>query len=142
MPGGGSRLEDPRAFSFACEGSAITKCHRVGSKPWEATVEGVSLAAHHQACTRLVRADFCGDGTSHTVDGQWVNLFDAAGVQVDTEAWSLEAEWDEDGARCFSSWNRADGNVTCATPREAPDCGLTSHFTTGTLLMSELPPAP
>ena len=29
---------------------------------------------HHQACVRMVRADYCGDGRSWTVNGRRVNL--------------------------------------------------------------------
>ncbi len=139
LPGvGGAKYDDPSAFTFACEGAAIAKCIRYGYKPW-ASVNGVSLATHHQACTRLVRADYCGDGTSHTVDGQWVNLFDSVGVQHDTESWALEAEWDTEGARCFTSHNRAKAPVTCQAIRTQTQCGTPDAFSTGTLLRSETP---
>lgn len=136
--GGGSKLDDPSTFTFACEGSAITKCIHLGYKPW-ATVNGTSLAGHHQTCTRLIRADFCGDGTSYTVDGQWVNLYDGVGLQQDTEEWYLEAEWDGAGARCFSPHNRYHSHVPCYLERTQSACGQLSHFSTGTLLMSESP---
>lgn len=139
VPGGGARLDDPSVFTFGCEGAAIAKCVRFGYKPW-ATVNGMRLAAHHQACTRLVRADFCGDGTSHTVDGQWVNVFDRSGVQKDTENWLLEAEWDADGARCFSAHTRAQRQVQCTEGRMHALCGARQSFRHGTLLMSEVPP--
>jgi hypothetical protein len=139
VPGGGARLDDAAAFTFGCEGAAIAKCVRFGYKPW-ASVKGVSLAEHHQACTRLVRADYCGDGTSYTVDGQWVNLYDAAGVQEDTEHWLSEAEWDADGARCFSPHTRARRQVQCAEGRKMAVCGSRQAFRHGALLMSEVPP--
>ncbi len=141
VPGGGAKLEDAAAFTFGCEGAAIAKCVRFGYKPW-ASVNGVSLAGHHQACTRLVRADFCGDGASYTVDGQWVNVFDGLGVQQDSEAWHLEAEWDTAGARCFSSENRSQTNVSCYDARKASSCGQPGHFSSGTLMMSETPTGP
>ncbi len=139
MPGvGGRKYDDPRVFTFACEGAAIAKCIRFGYKPW-ASVGGVSLAAHHQACTRLIRADYCGDGTSHTVNGQWVNVFDAVGVQQDTETWGTEAEWGTDGALCFTDHNRAHAPVTCAEAPKKAQCGTPDAFSTGTLLQSETP---
>jgi hypothetical protein len=139
LPGlGGAKYDDPHAFTFACEGAAIAKCIHIGYKPW-AHVGGRSLAAHHQACTRLIRADYCGDGTSHTVDGQWVDLFDALGVQRDTEDWTVEAAWDTEGARCFTDHNRAHAPVSCpGTPSKLP-CGTAESFSTGTLLWSETP---
>ncbi|WP_199749596.1 ADYC domain-containing protein [Corallococcus sp. AB038B] len=138
VAGGGEKIEDATAFTFACEGAAIAKCMHFGYKPW-ATVNGQSLAGHHQACTRMVRADFCGDGASHTTDGQWVNLYDGVGVQTDTESWSTEAEWNEAGARCFTSETRAHAPVTCSGFNPIPDCGSTSHFQSGTRLISESP---
>ncbi|HSP80835.1 MAG TPA: ADYC domain-containing protein, partial [Myxococcaceae bacterium] len=139
VPGvGGARYDDPSAFTFACEGAAIAKCIRLGYRPW-ASREGVALAAHHQACTRLIRADYCGDGSSHTVDGQWVNLYDALGVQEDTEAWVLEAEWDTEGARCFTAARRAGEPVSCPGAPVTPRCGMLESLSTGALLRSETP---
>lgn len=135
---GGAKYDDPRTFTFACEGAAIAKCIHFGYKPW-ASVNGVSLAAHHQACTRLIRADYCGDGTSHTVNGQWVNIYDAVGVQRDTESWGLEAEWDTEGARCFTDHNRAHAPVSCPGAPVKTQCGTAEAFSTGTLLQSETP---
>ncbi|MFB1482409.1 ADYC domain-containing protein [Corallococcus sp. RDP092CA] len=139
VAGGGEKIEDATAFTFACEGAAIAKCMHFGYKPWATTASGQSLAGHHQACTRMVRADFCGDGASHTIDGQWVNLYDGVGVQTDTESWSVEAEWNEAGARCFTSETRAHAPVTCSGLEAIPDCGDTSHFQDGTRLISESP---
>jgi hypothetical protein len=138
VAGGGQKIPDTTAFTFACEGAAIAKCMHFGYKPW-ASVNGQSLEAHHQACTRMVRADFCGDGESHTTDGQWVNLYDGLGVQSDTETWNLEAEWSEAGARCFTSQTRAHTAVTCGGFSPLPDCGDTAHFQSGTRLISESP---
>ena len=30
----------------------------------------------HEACVRMVRADYCGDGRSHTVDGMAIDVWD------------------------------------------------------------------
>lgn len=139
LPGvGGAKYDDAGSFTFACEGAAIAKCIRYGYKPW-ASVDGMSLARHHQACTRLLRADYCGDGTSHTVNGQWVNIVDALGVQRDTENWALEAEWDTQGARCFTDHDRASAPVSCQETRTQTQCGMPDAFSTGTLLRSETP---
>jgi hypothetical protein len=139
VPGlGGAKYDDPSTFTFACEGAAIAKCIRFGYAPW-ASRDGVSLAAHHQACTRLVRADYCGDGRSHTVDGQWVNLYDALGVQRDTEDWDLEAEWDTGGARCLTAHNRAGAPVSCPGTPMKTRCGTAGELSTDLLLRSETP---
>ena len=47
----------------------------LGYKPWK-TVGGVSLRDHHQTCTRVLRADYCGNGVSHTQDGTLINIWD------------------------------------------------------------------
>ncbi|ABF92486.1 hypothetical protein MXAN_0526 [Myxococcus xanthus DK 1622] len=141
VAGGGAKVDDAARFTFACEGAAIAKCVRFGYRPWGTTADGLSLADHHQACTRMVRADFCGDGTSHTTDGQWVNLHDGVNVQTDTEAWLHEAEWDADGARCFTQTTRAAQAVSCPGQTQLTQCGKWAHFQAGTLIMSEVPPA-
>jgi len=142
VPGeGGAKVEDSSVFTFACEEGAIAKCVRFGYRPWAQTADGRSLADHHQACTRMVRADFCGDGTSYTQDGNWVNLYDAVGVQTDTEGWLPEAEWTPAGARCITQDTRAQVPVSCPSLATLSDCGAKTHFRTGAFLMSEVPPS-
>jgi len=136
VAGGGAKVYDTASFTFACEGAALAKCVRFGYAPWR-SVNGESLADHHQACTRMVRADFCGDGTSYTTDGNWVNLYDSLSVQTDTENWSKEAAWDTSGAQCFTSQTRATAPIQCASGRLVETCG--ASFTPGTLIISETP---
>lgn len=139
-PGGGGKVADPSRFVFACKArGAVGKCVGWGYAPWR-RVGGVSLDRTHQACVRMVRADFCGDGTSYTKDGNWVDLYDAFGIQTDTELWETEAEWDETGARCFYGYNRSSSPVPCYDPMKELGCGDFSHFQTGTLMIDELPP--
>jgi len=138
VPGGGAHLDDPSNFTFACRGAAIAKCVEMGYKPW-VSIAGVSLAAHHQSCTRMLRADYCGDGTSYTTNGRIINVYDALGVQQDTENWGFEAEWGTDGAVCFSVLNRAPLEVPCVLPKTRLDCGSSWRFGDSTLQMTELP---
>ena len=107
----GEHQEEPGRFTFACEGGAIAKCIiGWGYKPWK-TQGGRSLADLHQACTRMARADYCGDGRSHTRGGTLVDVYDSAGVaerQVGAvEGWdpaqaSFEAAWTTEGAYCMA----------------------------------------
>jgi hypothetical protein len=136
VPGGGSHIADPDRFTFACDGFALAKCVRAGYAPWRSA----ALASHHQACTRLLRADYCGDGRTFTKDGTVINLYDDLGVQQDTEAWPFEAEWDESGARCLSRRRISQGAPTCGGRLRDEDCGGPARFATGTLLMSEAAP--
>lgn len=140
VAGGGAKTRDGKNFTFACKTvGAIGKCAAVvGYKPWR-TFAGISLDRHHQACVRLLRADFCGDGTPHTQNGNRVNLYDGIGIQSDTEMWFPEAEWDEGGARCFDPLNRSRAYVSCYGVLATVGCGDKSHFQSGTLLIDETP---
>lgn len=86
------------AYSFACEHGALAKCVAWGYAP------AVVGADAHQACTRMVRADYCGTGEPHTADGTLIDVFDTLGVQrSDTRvAFEFEAGWGPDGALCVS----------------------------------------
>jgi hypothetical protein len=136
---GGDHVADPAVFTFACAEDAVGKCARLGYKPWKP-----ELAAHHQACTRMVRADYCGDGRSHTVDGTWINVYDGLGIQADTENWYFEAEWDAAGARCVTHQRVVDSTTVpeCGRRLVSSSCGALSHFASGTLLMDEYKVAP
>ena len=97
-------------FTFACENGVIAKCARWGYKPW-AERNGQSLATLHQACTRMARADDCGNGRSHTHEGTIIDMYDALDVigraTKTTSEWapdraSFEASWGPDGATCLA----------------------------------------
>jgi hypothetical protein len=106
-------------LTFACRGAALAKCVEYGYRPW-ATAGGVSLREHHQACTRMVRADYCGDGLPHTVNGTSIHVLDNVGVQnLDPNVnFVVEAEWDADGATCLNAANtrHADQVIGCVIP--------------------------
>jgi hypothetical protein len=140
VAGGGDKIADPAVFTFACRKlGALGKCVEIGYRAWS-WYAGVSLADHHQACVRLLRNDLCGDGTSYTSDGNLINLYDALGIQLDTEDWKIEAEWDAAGARCLTPHNRVSDSVTCKSSLTVAHCGRLDNFASGTLLMSEMPP--
>jgi len=87
--------------TFACTSGAIGKCIRFGYKPWQ-TRGGASLQPYHAACVRMVRADYCGDGRPHTVDGTWIDMWDGLGIQTrgerDGHPEVFEAAWSPGGA--------------------------------------------
>jgi hypothetical protein len=87
-----------------CTGGAEGKCVRFGYKPWRTTPEGVSLAPYYQACVRLVRADYGGDGVGHTRNGTPIDIFDRIGIQRDETApgMTFEAAFDPTGAVCVA----------------------------------------
>ena len=89
--------------TFACTNSALAKCVRWGYKPWK-RVHGQSLQDFHQACTRMVRADYCGTGVAHTKDGTPIDVYDRLGIQkrVTKSGMKFEAAWNPDGAVAIS----------------------------------------
>lgn len=145
---GGSHVDDESAFTFACRGYVLAKCVEAGYKPWAKAMvcehgEGcqlTTLAAHHQACTRMLRADYCGDGTSHTVDATSVNFYDDFNVRYDSQDWSVEAEWDEEGAICAVTERISGDAPQCIDWLADADCGDLDHLTDGALLVSEVVP--
>jgi hypothetical protein len=136
VAGGGSKIHSTTGFTFACDGYALAKCVRFGYAPWR-SVNGVSLEDYHQTCTRLLRADFCGDGTPHTQNGNLVNIYDSVDVQTDAASWAPEALWNANGASCFTDHNRSTTPVQCADGRTVSTCEPT--FSSSTLIISETP---
>jgi hypothetical protein len=142
-PMGGAHLDAPGVFTFACEGYALAKCVELGYAPWRTVTEcrapgachELPLADFHQACTRMIRADYCGDGTSTTRNGTIIDTWDHDGIQADTEtAWPFEAEWSTGGATCLLTPRHATIEGTgesvltfvhdqCPARYDAPGCG-------------------
>ncbi len=123
----GAWSDDPAAFSFACRHASIAKCVEFGYKSW------LGFSDHQHACVRMLRADYCGDGTPHTITGTPINLYDDAGVQLDTEAWPVDAEWGADGALCLNH-HRGGAQPSCYADKYSETCG---SFTSGALLINE-----
>ena len=90
---------DDNSITFTCTNGALAKCVRWGYKPWK-SIRGESLRDYHQACTRMVRADYCGNGVGHTKDGTPIDIYDRLGIQQRTKksGMSFEAAWGVEGA--------------------------------------------
>jgi hypothetical protein len=101
----------------------IAKCYRWGYRPW---VTGYGdLVAMHWTCTRLARADYCGNGVPHTHDGTEINVWDTlpapgpiqrrAGL-LSSFGMVFEAGWNTGGAVCLSRarWLLDDGALLAA----------------------------
>ena len=95
----GNYIESAETITFGCTSGVLAKCVRFGYKPWK-TVEGRSLRDFHQACTRMVRADYCGNGNPHTREGTPIDIYDALNIQSPTpnSGMVFEAAWTPDGA--------------------------------------------
>ena len=123
----------PDGFTFSCATGAIAKCVRdFGYKPWDRRVsparqrgtEMIDMRPLHLACVRAVRADYCGDGQSHTRAGTLVAMVDSHDFNPHRPApgFVLEAEFGADGAVSVSRprWP-LDSPLACAErlPRRA-----------------------
>ena len=104
-------------FALGCDGiGAIAKCVlQFQYKPWhnvyETTPDGATshyqtLETFHEACVRMVRGDYCGDGVPHTVDGTAIDVYDHPGVQTQTPLlpvnYHFEGGWTPHGSACIS----------------------------------------
>jgi hypothetical protein len=138
--GGGAYDATTSAFTLACRGSAIATCVELGYKPWAGST------AELAACVRALRGDYCGDGTPYTVDGTLVNLYDRNGIAADNAAWTPEAEWTADGARCVSKkkdarFSQVAGEKPSCYPhalKPSKTCG--SGFSGNVAIITELAP--
>lgn len=100
--GSGAHQSSATQFTFGCTSAAIGKCVRLGYRPWT-THRGVSLAGYHQACTRMIRFDYCGDGGVHTEEGTEIDVYDPLPLNTKDPSLLLtfDAAWSEAGAYCI-----------------------------------------
>jgi hypothetical protein len=86
----------------------------------------------------MLRADYCGDGISHTEDGVMINVYDGLGIRVDSMDWQIEAEWSDDGAVCAARERLDLLTPSCSNDLGRDACGDPAHFDDVTLLISEV----
>jgi ADYC domain len=117
----GDRVESSTLFTFGCTTGVIAKCYRWGYRPW---VTGYGdLVTAHQICTRMARADYCGNGTSHTHENTMINAWDnlpsPGPIMHHTTTptgMTFEAGWSTSGAVCLSHARWLDGGLVIAVP--------------------------
>src|SRR5215470_1926335 len=106
-------------ITIGCTVGVIAKCTRWGYKPWK-TVNGHPLQDYHQSCTRMARADYCGDGTPHTRDGTLIDVWDNVPIQTRDPSLGMlfEASWNTAGAYCVSKgrWNLDGATIALECP--------------------------
>jgi hypothetical protein len=92
---------EPGTFELVCTSGAQGKCVRFGYQPWT-TPNGTQSRDLYNACIRMVRADYCGNGTATTKDGQQIDIYDDHGIQKpeNVPVMDFEAGWTPDGAAC------------------------------------------
>jgi hypothetical protein len=102
-------------YTLTCSDGAQGKCVRFGYKPWKTLANGTKLDAYHQACVRLVTANYCGDRRT-TRDGMLIDIYDPIGIQepdpkADAAGVRFEAAWSPAGALCVAH-TRVPENIT------------------------------
>ncbi|HZI09254.1 MAG TPA: ADYC domain-containing protein [Myxococcus sp.] len=142
----GARQESTTHFTLGCTAGVIAKCYRWGYKPWLAHPGGPALMRDmHWACTRMARADYCGNGISHTRNGTLINLWDTLPAPGPIQARGepalgmvFEAGWDTSGAVCLSKarWLTLPPDVVALCPERLIPPGLSTGL--GTLCESSL----
>lgn len=95
-----------QGFTLTCGDAAQGKCVRFGYKPWKTLPDGTRLADYHQACIRMVTANYCGDRRT-TRDGMLIDYYDNLGIaQPDPDpardGTEFEAAWNPQGAVCVA----------------------------------------
>ena len=136
----------PSVFELICTSGAQGKCVRFGYHPWERAPDGRPMRDYYDACVRMVRADYCGDGRGWTRDGTIIDMWDDHGIQKpDTQgdpAFSFEAGWKPEGAVCVAH-TRIPENITldklkASCPRLAtmPTCDEALARAAGALLFN------
>ena len=105
---------------FGCISGAVGKAGMWGYAPSEVGEEV------HQAATRAVRADYCGDGNSWTLTGTQLRIWDPWQINVFGPGNSpTEAMWGTEGAECLMIPRRPEHTyetVTCNNNRVIPLC--------------------
>lgn len=96
---------DKKHFVLTCTSGAEAKCIHRGYKPWKSSKNGESLQPLFESCVRMLRADYCGDGTATTRDGMAIAVYDKYAAQqpeIDAPGFEFEAGWTPAGAVCVN----------------------------------------
>jgi hypothetical protein len=125
----GAHVIDGRSFSFACTKRDVVTCLDQGYVDDPADPTRYAL---FKSCTRMLRADYCGTGESHTRTGSFVTMRDNQGIAADDhlEPLAFEAAWNADGAVYMARHRWPDMKPACARP--IPECPVGVNRDTGT----------
>ena len=134
----------PGDFELVCTAGGQGKCVRFGYHPWTTAPNGKPMRDYFNACGRLLRADYCGDGQGWTRDGTLVDIWDDLGLQTSDggAALTFEAGWTPGGAACVAH-SRIPANITldrlktyCPRLAALPTCDEASARAAGALLFN------
>jgi ADYC domain len=96
-PDGSVEITPPEQFELVCTAGVRGKCVRWGYRPWEP-----SELALYGACTRMARADYCGDAVATTRNGTLIDMYDDRRIETpdNDPTQEFEAGWTPRGAVC------------------------------------------
>jgi len=86
-------------FTWACRGASLAKAVEWGYRPWVSA----TMSDAHQAAMRMIRGDYCGNGTSYTTNGNPIDVSDKWNIQITDTTWQVEAKWGPNGAVCLNT---------------------------------------
>jgi hypothetical protein len=114
---------DAGKLSFACFQRDVAKCIWAGYRDDPRSGDRRVL---FEACTRMMRADYCGNGFSYTVDGTMISRWDNRDVAVPHpfEGASFEAAWTPKGVMCFDHYRWPLASLPGHPSRPRPSCML------------------
>jgi hypothetical protein len=139
---------DPR-FNLACANTAPAKMHltrhtRAGSINDTNAIVYPTTVKQRQAMLKMLTADYCGTGTSFTVDGQALTYADAwTEFPRWPEATAVEALWDYQGARCLNTPRRGAevmAEITATCGKVLPPCPPLAEGYQPNIVISQLLP--
>jgi ADYC domain len=120
----GHYVRDPRKLSFACTKRHVATCLKQGYLDDAGSEDRRALL---EACTRMMRADYCGNGDSYTKDGTFIALWDNRNFAAKTprEPLQFEGAWTPTGLACSARlrWSEEEvGAPECLRDRPRPRC--------------------
>lgn len=118
----GDYIRDPHGFSFACTRHGAAECIQKGYLDDSKSADTASL---FEACIRMMRADYCGDGVSHTEDGTFVIMYDNRNIvaREALEPLEFEAAWSSKGLVCGARTRWGDAKIpSCFQTSPMPLC--------------------
>lgn len=133
-PDTGDISERPNTLHFGCLTSAVGKAAKWGYAPDSPTLTSIGLD-EFETGVRMVRADYCGDGDSHTKVGNFVSIRDRWGINDEFfNGFTTEAAWKAGGGATCLQRIRASGKTlvapfVCSATHVIPLCGTEAEQT-------------
>jgi hypothetical protein len=129
LKSGAPRPTSNNLITFGCEHNALGKAVRIlryypSARKWKkiCSLSGkcgylsVDLTDAHQAATRMIRADYNGDGTSYTKPLMSIDVADRLAFQTTSQPWEHEAVWNKNGAVCVDRFRVSDLTPAISPP--------------------------